>query len=224
MYDALLPAGIACDNISSVRPSLIGVAGLSGSGKTALARELASRLEGCSGVLSLDSYYRAQRDVPLEQRAAVNYDHPGAIDWPLLAVHLTTLVGGEAIEAPHYLFDQHTRAAETHPFEPRPFLILEGILALHHPPIRALLDLKIFVETRPEECLRRRLERDVAERGRTPESVLRQYQETVWPMALEYVVPSRAFADLVVSGEQPIDGAVETVLHRLRPLVEAAGA
>lgn len=202
--------------------SLIGVAGLSGSGKTALAREIAARLGGDSAVLSVDSYYRAQPDLTLDQRAQVNYDHPHAIDWVLLESHLEALLRGETIDEPQYLFDQHTCAARTRRFAPRPFLILEGILALHEREIRELLTLKIFVETDPAECLRRRIERDVAERGRTEQSVLGQYEQSVWPMALEYVLPSRAFADLVVSGEKPIDHAVETVLGRVH--ARSAGA
>jgi uridine kinase len=197
-----------------LKPFLIGVAGLSGSGKTALARKLAPHLR--AEVLTLDAYYHPQSHLSLEARARLNYDHPDALDWPLLASHLESLARAEPIEEPVYLFDQHTRAVHTRRIEPQPIFIVEGILALHHPEVRRLLDLSVFVTTRDEECLRRRLERDIAERGRTHESVLEQYHSTVWPMALQYVLPSREFASLVVSGEEPLDESVGAVLRILQ--------
>lgn len=198
-----------------MEPCLIGVAGLSGSGKTELARYLASRLQAGCEVLSLDSYYHELSGLSIAERANRNYDHPDALDWSLLQTNLSALRRGEAIEEPQYLFAEHTRSGETRRVEPKPFLILEGILTLHRDEIRALLDLKTFVVTPPEECLRRRLDRDIAERGRTPESVIDQYHRTVWPMALEFVLPSRRFADLLVSGERPVDQAIESILTAL---------
>ncbi len=198
-----------------MKPFLIGVAGLSGSGKTALASKLARHL-GAAEVITLDAYYHPQSHLSLDQRAHLNYDHPDALDWPLLAAHLASLTQGESIQEPVYLFDQHTRAPVSRLIEPQPIVIVEGILALHHPDVRELLDLAVFVTTRNEECLRRRLERDIAERGRTRESVLEQYNSTVWPMALEYVLPSRQFASLVVSGEEPLDESVAAVLRILQ--------
>ncbi len=193
---------------------MIGVAGLSGSGKTALARKLAPHLD--SEVITLDAYYHSQSHLSLAERANLNYDHPDALDWPLLSAHLAALSRGEPIEEPVYLFDQHTRAQRTRRIEPRSIFIVEGILALHHPAVRELLDVSVFVTTRDEECLRRRLERDIAERGRTRESVLDQYYSTVWPMALQYVLPSRKYAEVVVSGEEPLDSSVNAVLRVLQ--------
>ncbi len=195
---------------------LIGIAGLSGSGKTALARQLAPRLDPPAEILTLDSYYHPQHHLTLDERNRLNFDHPDSLDWALLSRHLEALSQGQPIDEPQYLFDQHTRAATTRRVEPTPYLILEGILTLHRPEIRALLDLKIFVTTQAGECLRRRLERDIAERGRTRQSVLDQYNKTVWPMAIEYVIPSGNFADLVVSGQEPLDRSVESVLSHLR--------
>ena len=194
-----------------MKPLLIGVAGLSGSGKTALARRLAPHLH--SEVITLDAYYHPQSHVPLEARGRLNYDHPDALDWPLLSAHLASLTRGEPVEEPVYLFDRHTRADHTRRIDPHPVFIVEGILALHHPDVREFLDLSVFVTTRDVECLRRRLERDIAERGRTRESVLEQYYSTVWPMALQYVLPTREFATLVVSGEEPLDESVAAVLR-----------
>lgn len=198
-----------------MKPYVIGVAGLSGSGKTALARELAPRLDAGCEVITLDSYYHPQDHRSIEERARLNYDHPDALDWTLLLRHLECLHCGSPIEEPHYSFERHTRSPRSRRVEPVPFLILEGILTLHREEIRALLDLKVYVATNPEECLRRRMERDIAERGRTRESVIEQYNTTVWPMALAFVLPSRDVADLVVSGETPLDESVSAVLRAL---------
>ena len=195
---------------------MIGIAGPSGSGKTALARRLAPQLPRDSIVISLDSYYLPQPHVAPEERAHLNFDHPSAIDWDLLLQHLDLLLHGRAVEQPIYRFDLHTRETRTRRVPPRPYLILEGILALYHPKARAKMDLKVFVETRDQECLGRRLRRDIAERGRTAASVLHQYHSTVRPMAEQYVLPTREFADLVVSGELPIEAGVERVLDAVR--------
>jgi uridine kinase len=198
-----------------MKPYLIGVAGLSGSGKTALARQLAPRLDSGCEVITLDSYYHAQHHLSITERAETNYDHPDALDWDLLTRHLAEWRAGVTIEELHYSFEHHTRSTHTRRVDPQPFLILEGILTLHSQEIRELLDLKVYVTTRPEECLRRRMERDIAERGRTRESVVEQYEKTVWPMALKFVLPSREAADLVVSGEEPPDESVGAVLRVL---------
>jgi uridine kinase len=193
---------------------VIGIAGLSGSGKTALARRVAAELGSCH-VLALDSYYHALPDLTLDERSRQNYDHPDSLDWELLERHLETLASGGAIEEPCYLFDRHTRGPETQRIDPAPFLIVEGILALHREAVRRSLDLAVFVHTDPEECFRRRMARDIAERGRSPESVRAQYEQSVWPMALEFVIPSRAFAHLCVSGEEPLDRSAGQVLNRV---------
>jgi uridine kinase len=205
-----------------LRPFLIGIAGLSGSGKTAVARKLAPHLH--AETITLDAYYHSQSHLSLEERARLNYDHPDSLDWPLLIAHLSALARGESIDEPQYLFDRHTRAQGTRRVCPQPILIVEGILALHHPDVRSLLDLSVFVATRDEECLLRRLERDIAERGRTRESVLDQYYSTVWPMALQYVLPSRDHAGLVVSGEEPLDDSVAAVLRIVQVRYRAATA
>lgn len=167
-------------------------------------------------MISLDSYYLPQSHLAPEERAKLNYDHPDALDWDLLLTHLDRLRHGHAVEQPIYRFDQHTRDTRTRRVPPRPYLILEGILALYSPQARDMMDLKVFVDTRDEECLGRRLRRDVAERGRTEGSVIEQYQTTVRPMAEQFVLPTRQFADVIVSGELPIDTGVERVLAAVR--------
>lgn len=179
-----------------------------------MARRLAPHLQ--AEIITLDAYYYPQSHLSLVERAQVNYDHPDALDWPLLSAHLAALARGESIDEPIYLFDKHTRAESTRRIDPQPIFIVEGILALHHPDVRSRFDLSVFVSTRDEECLRRRLERDIAERGRTRQSVIHQYYTTVWPMALEYVLPSREHATVVVSGEEPLDESVAAVLGSLK--------
>ncbi len=196
-------------------PYLIAIAGASGAGKTALAEAVAARLERASTIVSLDSYYHPLPHLPAAERAVRNYDHPDALDWTLLGEHLRALLRGETVAGPVYLFEEHTRAARTVRVEARPYVIVEGILALHQGEIRALAELKVFIETREAECLRRRMARDVAQRGRTEESVLAQFRETVQPMAKQFVLPSRAHADVVVSGEAALEEAVAAVVGRV---------
>lgn len=186
-------------------PFLIGVAGPSGAGKSELSRLMAARLPGPTALISLDSYYRPLPHLTFEERCRSNFDHPDALDWPLIHEHVKAIGQGRIIEEPIYRFDTHARAPETRLIEPAPFVILEGLFALHDPSVRALLDARIFVIAPDDVCLARRLARDTVERGRTRDSVLRQYAETVRPMAELYVLPSRHHADLVVSGVEPLE-------------------
>jgi uridine kinase len=188
-----------------VQPFLIGVAGPSGAGKSELSRLIASRLPGPTARVSLDSYYRALSHLPFEERSKCNFDHPDSLDWDLIRADVDRLHHGEPIDEPVYLFDRHSRAEVTRRIEPVPFIILEGLFALYDEPVRSLLDARIFVVAPDEVCLKRRLARDTVERGRTEESVLRQYAETVRPMAELFVRPTREFADLVVSGIEPLE-------------------
>jgi uridine kinase len=194
-----------------MKPHIIGIAGPSSSGKTELARQLAGKLPG-TPIVSLDSYYRGMEEVPLEARKKVNFDHPDALEWPLLHQHLTALAEGRPFDEPVYSFSEYARTGETRRIEPGEFVIVEGLFVLYWPELRALLDTKLYVETDPGVCFNRRLRRDVAERGRTPESVLEQYQRTVRPSAEWFVIPTRRFADLVVSGEEPLANSTAVVM------------
>lgn len=201
-----------------MRAHIIGIAGPSSSGKTALARQLAARLPG-TDIVSLDSYYRGMEEIPLAERKKVNFDHPDALDWELLHEHLQAIAAGQAFDEPIYSFSDYARTTETRRIAPGEFLIVEGLFVLHWPELRGMLDTKVYVQTDPAVCFGRRLRRDVAERGRTPESVREQYERTVRPSAEWFVIPTRDHADLTVSGEEPLDASTATVigaLHRAR--------
>jgi len=202
---------------------IIGIAGPSSSGKTELSRQVARRLPGTS-IVSLDSYYRGMEEIPLEARKKVNFDHPDALDWELLHEHLVAIAAGRAFDEPVYSFADYARTAGTRRIEPAEFLIVEGLFVLYWPELRSMLHTKVYVQTDPAVCFQRRLSRDVAERGRTPESVREQYEKTVRPSAEWFVYPTEKFADLAVSGEQPLDRSTAAVIAALsRPLAAAGG-
>ncbi len=193
---------------------LIGIAGPSGSGKTELARALSLALGG--PVISLDSYYRELAHLPLDERAQTNFDEPDAIEHDLLLAHLSALAGGQGVEIPVYDFTRHLRTGETEAVPTAGFGIVEGMWALYWEDVRRLLGTKVYVHTSDEVCFERRLARDLRERGRSPESVASQYAATVRPMAQRYVLPTRLFADVVVSGIQPVADSVKAVRARLK--------
>ena len=205
-----------------MRPHIIGIAGPSCSGKTELAHQLAANLPGTS-VVSLDSYYRGMEELPLEARKKVNFDHPDALEWPLLHRHLEAISAGRPFEEPVYSFADYARTRQTRRIEPSEFVIVEGLFAFHWPELRELLDTRVYVETDASVCFNRRLKRDVAERGRTPESVCEQYQKTVKPSAEWFVIPTRKFADLVVSGEEPLAHSTAAVKEALSDPLSTAG-
>ena len=194
--------------------TVILVAGMSGSGKSALAATLCGRLTGAS-VLPLDAYYLPLSHLPFEERAHVNFDHPDSLDWLLMREQVAALQRGEAVDVPVYNFARHDREPFTRRLVPEQYLIAEGLLALADAELRRLADLTVFVDTPPEVCLRRRIVRDVAERGRTAACVAEQWERTVWPMARQFILPSRAFAQVTVSGERALEESSELVLRQL---------
>jgi len=205
-----------------MRPHIIGIAGPSSSGKSELAKQLVERLPG-TAIVGLDSYYRGMEEIPLAARKKVNFDHPDALDWELLHEHLQAIAAGRAFEEPVYSFADYARTAQTRRIEPSEFLIVEGLFVLYWPELRAMLDTKVYVQTDAAVCFGRRLARDVAERGRTPESVREQYERTVRPSAEWFVFPCMRYADLVVSGEAPFDQSTAAVLQALHRAKAAAG-
>jgi len=197
------------------RPLFIGIAGGSGSGKTTVAHSVVERLDGQVALVQHDAYYRNMSEMSFEERAKVNYDHPDSLETELLVSHLVTLRSGGAIERPVYDFSQHLRSEETVRVAPNPVVVVEGILVLAQPALRSELDLKIFVDTDPDVRLARRLQRDIEERGRTVGSVIDQFFSTVRPMHLEFVEPSKRYADLIIpEGYNP--RAVATVVELIR--------
>lgn len=199
-------------------PLLIGICGGTGAGKTTLAKKICAHF-GTQRVclIETDSYYRDRSELPIEQRHLFNYDHPDALEIPLLASHLKALKNGHAIEKQRYNFITHTRTRQTEHIEPCEIVIVEGILIFAIEELCALFDLKIFIHEEPDIRLLRRLVRDITERGRTIESVARQYLESVRPMHLQFVEPSKAHADIILipgESEQVIMNAIEQTLHR----------
>jgi uridine kinase len=203
------------------RPLLIGIGGGSGSGKTTIAAAVAESLPGVR-LIQHDAYYRHRPHLSFEERSRVNYDHPDSLETELLIDHLQALKVGTAVECPRYDFTAHLRSADTQPITPGPVLIVEGILVLADAALRAQLDLKIYVDTDPDIRLARRLRRDIEERGRSITSVLDQYFQSVRPMHLEFVEPSKRYADLIIpEGYNP--AAVATVIDMIRNQVAALG-
>ncbi len=203
-----------------MQPLIIGVAGGTGSGKTTVANTIVERVgrERIAWVQH-DSYYRDHSPKPIHERARVNYDHPDSLETELLVAHLQKLRAGQAIEVPVYDFATHTRKLETRHIEPRSIILVEGILIFADSALRELFDVKIFVDTDADLRLIRRLQRDMAERGRTFESVITQYVETVRPMHLEFVEPSKRYADVIIPEGGFNVVALDMIVSRIKALL-----
>ena len=199
---------------------VIGIAGGTGSGKTTLMQRLVEKFGNDVTVLSHDNYYHRRDDMPFEQRCKVNYDEPAALETDLMARHLEALRHGQAIDCPVYDFSQHNRSNETVHIEPKPVIIVEGILIFENKQLRDLMDIKIFVDTDADVRLCRRIRRDVRERGRTLESVIEQYQTTVKPMHEKYVEPSKRHSHIVVPEGGKNAVALEMIEGRIRRHLE----
>ena len=200
-------------------PLIIGIAGGSGSGKTTIAESIVSAIGANSvALIQQDAYYRDQSDIDPEERDKVNYDHPDSMENELLVAHLTSLLAGHVIDRPVYDFTLDNRVAETVRVEPRPVVIVEGILVLAEPDLRALMGLKVYVDTDADLRIARRWERDINERGRTFDSVRDQYLKTVRPMHLQFVEPSKRYADIVIP-EGYNQNAVGTVISMIREVL-----
>lgn len=178
---------------------IIGIAGGTGSGKTTVVKKIMESLPKKGVVLiPQDSYYKDSSNVPVEKRQSINFDHPNAFDWELLSEHVSLLREGKSIEQPIYSYLTCTRQSETIHIEPCEVIIIEGILALCDPTLRALMDLKIFVDADPDERLIRVIQRDMLERGRTAEAVMERYVSVLKPMHLEFIEPAKRYADLII--------------------------
>jgi len=199
---------------------VIGVCGGTGSGKTTIVGRIISALpESSVLVLQQDHYYRDFPDLPLDQRAKQNFDHPNSVDSALFVEDVRQLRGGQAIERPVYDFTQHRRSPHTVRLEPRPALIVEGILIFENRLLRELMDIKIFVDTDADLRFIRRLGRDMRERGRTLESVVDQYLATVRPMHMEFIEPSKRHADVIIPEGGYNEVGIDLVIQKIRSLV-----
>lgn len=205
---------------SSGRPFLIGVAGGTCSGKTTVSERLAE-LTGAEhlALIKLDSYYVTRDHEPIEQRAIANYDHPDAFDWDLLNDHIAALAAGAAVPVPIYDYANHTRSDAVRMVHPARIVVVEGILVLYEPRLRERFDLRVYVDTDADLRLIRRLQRDVAERGRTAESIITQYLTTVRPSHEQFIEPSKRHADVIFPQGGLNEPALEVLLARVRELV-----
>lgn len=206
------------------RPVVIGVTGGSGSGKTTVSRKIFSELSNYSiMILQQDSYYKDQSEMTMAQRKRVNYDHPMAFDYDLLVTQLKQLLNYQAIEKPVYDYSQFTRSSRTIHQEPREVIILDGILILDDERLRDLMDIKVFVDTDDDIRLIRRIERDIHERGRSLESIIKQYLTTVKPMYHQFVEPTKRYADIIVpeGGENQV--AIDLLTTKMRSILKSRG-
>ena len=198
---------------------VVGIAGGSGSGKTTVVRAISEAFGNAVAVLEHDAYYRDQSSLSLEERLKTNYDHPFAFDTDLYIDHAKQLIGGREVERPVYSFESYTRTSDTVCVEPAGVLILEGILVLEDARIRELMDIKAFVDADPDVRFIRRLMRDVQERGRTLDSVVDQYLNVVRPMHLQFVEPTKRYADVIIPEGGFNRVAIELLIARLKSAV-----
>jgi uridine kinase len=202
-------------------PVIVGVAGGTGSGKTTVVSEILRELRAEDvAIIQHDSYYKDRSYMSSEERSNVNYDHPDALDTSLLVQHLLQLRAGYSVEVPVYDFATHTRTIKTEIVTPCKVIVVEGILILADPSLRCLFEIKIFVDTDADIRFIRRMERDIAERSRTRASVVRQYLESVRPMHLEFVEPSKRYADVIIPDGGFNHVAVDMLMTKLKSIIE----
>jgi len=193
---------------------MIAIAGPSGSGKTSIAQHVSKELDGI--IFSLDNYYLDLKDVQLDERGDRNFDDPASMDGSMIVEHLLALAEGKMIERPIYDFTTHTRTDRIERVAPVHHIIVEGLFTLHWPEARPVYHVKVYVDLGHAVCLPRRLRRDISERGRTVESVLKQYAQTVEPMAEKFVKPTKEFADIVLSGSDPVEENAKRVIEQVK--------
>lgn len=201
---------------------IIGIAGGTGSGKTTVVRKIVESLPNSQvAVIPQDSYYNDNTGIPMEERRKINFDHPNAFDWKLLIHQINDLRNGKAIEQPTYSYIESNRQPETVHIEPCEVIIIEGIMALCRKELRDLMDLKIFVDADPDDRLIRVISRDMAERGRTAQMVMDRYIDVLKPMHLEFIEPTKRYADLIIpqggNNQKAIDIMRTYIIHRMKP-------
>lgn len=209
--------------------TVIAIAGASASGKTLFADTIYKELvkehalgETDIAFISEDAYYRDQSHLSLDQRVKINYDHPDAFEHELLIEHLNSLKNGQPVELPVYSYTEHTRTKQTHTIAPSKIVLVEGILLLSDPKLRSMFDITVFMDTPLDICLLRRISRDMQDRGRSFDSIVSQYEQTVRPMYFEFIERCRQFADLVVTKGGKNRAAIEVIKAKIRHLLESA--
>jgi uridine kinase len=203
------------------KPIVIGVAGGTGSGKTTVAKEIYSEFANQSILMiEQDAYYKDQSHIPMEERLKTNYDHPLAFDNDLLIKHVQALLNYEAIDKPVYDYAAHTRSAEVNHLEPKDVIILEGILVLEDERLRNLMDIKLFVDTDADIRIIRRMVRDLRERGRTIDSVIEQYTTVVRPMHLQFIEPTKRYADIIIPEGGQNRVAIDLMVTKIKTILE----
>jgi uridine kinase len=207
--------------IERTSPIVIGIAGGSGSGKTTIAQEILARV-GAEHIAFLphDAYYKDFGNLSFSERATINFDHPHSLETSLLIEHIRQLKAGRSIELPIYDFKTHSRTAKKIPIEPQPVILVDGILIFAEPELRKMFDVKIYVDTDADIRFIRRMQRDITERGRTVNSVIAQYQKTVRPMHLDFVEPSKRYADVIIPEGGYNIVAMDMVVARIRTLLK----
>lgn len=204
---------------------IIGIAGASASGKSLLANTIVNELGTDQVVvISEDSYYKDHSDIPFEERAKINYDHPNSMDHELLHNHLQQLVDGKSVNIPIYNHSMHIREEQTRTIGRHVIIVVEGILLFVEPKLREMMDIRIFMETAADICLMRRLKRDIKDRARTLDSVLKQYEDTVRPMYLQFIEPTKRHADLIVPRGGGNRIAIDMIQAKMRELLKTLQA
>jgi uridine kinase len=203
---------------------ILGIAGGTGSGKTTIAKKVSSSLpSGAAAIIEHDWYYRDRSDLSYDERTQLNYDHPDSLETELLIEHIRALREGQAVEVPQYDFKTHARMAKSKPIVPPPVVIVEGILTFVNPKLRSLLDIKIFVDTDSDIRAFRRIRRDIEHRGRDFQSIREQYYSTVRPMHLEFVKPSKRWADIIIPEGGDNNVAIDLLIVKLGQVLQGAG-
>jgi len=221
MSEIIKPGAVDAALRDAKSPVIVGVAGGTGSGKTTVVREIFNKLGPTDvTVITHDSYYKDRSHMPMAERAKVNYDHPDALDTSLLVEHIKQLQKGLPVDVPIYDFSQHTRRPEHVHTLPGKVVVVEGILILADEHLRNLFDIKIFVDTDADIRFIRRMERDILERARTRESVVKQYMESVRPMHIQFVEPSKQFADVIVPEGGHNLVAVDMIITKIQAIIE----